>query len=340
MIVLAASTTSTSSMRVWPVSRSIAPWMFRRSRPLLCRAATCTSLGAQQPTARHGVCRMHRCREQHRFISRKLVRQGVVCPDKSRLLCRIQLARYCLRCSTPSRCNNAISPDRPSYSMPHSRQIHAPISGVVRARVASIQAFSRSCYCSAVSRQAPPHSQSSSDLRSRLPDTADTKSGSCRRRATEPWPSLGNSSHRPAGQGRWLDEPGDPPTDPSRASSIRSFGDSLQDSRVESSESTRRLGAQDAAVAPRLPHDEPHSPAGRGGNAVSIALIGRCYDTILAEAVHEAQPTLLRAVGRGKAHGRQPRRADHNLPLRPSVRKTDVWRFLPNRDVPFSPVQQ
>jgi transposase len=69
-----------------------------------------------------------------------------------------------------------------------------------------------------------------------------------------------------------------------------------------------------------------------------IALIKRCYDTILAEglAFHEAQPALLRAVGKGKGRGRQPRRVGHNLLLRLSVRKQDVLRFLSNPDVPFT----
>ena len=69
-----------------------------------------------------------------------------------------------------------------------------------------------------------------------------------------------------------------------------------------------------------------------------IALIERCYDTILAEglAFHEAQPALLRAVGKGKGRGRQPRRVGHNLLSRLSVRKPDVLRFLSNPDVPFT----
>ena len=69
-----------------------------------------------------------------------------------------------------------------------------------------------------------------------------------------------------------------------------------------------------------------------------IALIERCYDTILAEglAFHQAQPALLRAVRNGKARGRQPRRVGHNLLLRLSVRKLDVLRFLFNPDVPFT----
>src|SRR5277367_5469522 len=39
-------------MRVWPVSRSIAPWMLMRSRPLVCSIASFCSFGAQQPTGR------------------------------------------------------------------------------------------------------------------------------------------------------------------------------------------------------------------------------------------------------------------------------------------------
>ncbi len=69
-----------------------------------------------------------------------------------------------------------------------------------------------------------------------------------------------------------------------------------------------------------------------------IALIERCYDTILAEglAFHKAQPALLRAAGKGKGRGRQPRRVGHNLLLRLSVRKQDVLRLLSNPDVPFT----
>src|SRR5471032_2229767 len=61
-----------------------------------------------------------------------------------------------------------------------------------------------------------------------------------------------------------------------------------------------------------------------------IALIERCYDAILTDglAFHQAQPALLRAGGKGKARGRQPRRVGHNLLLRLSVRKQDVLRFL------------
>ena len=69
-----------------------------------------------------------------------------------------------------------------------------------------------------------------------------------------------------------------------------------------------------------------------------IAVIERCYDTILAEglAFHEAQPPLARAVGTGQRHGRPPRRVGHNLLLRLSSRKTDVLRFLTDPLVPFS----
>ena len=65
-----------------------------------------------------------------------------------------------------------------------------------------------------------------------------------------------------------------------------------------------------------------------------IALIERCYDTVLAHglAFHQAQPTLFRAGGRG----RQPRRIGHNLLLRLSVRKPDVLRFLTDPAVPFT----
>jgi transposase len=69
-----------------------------------------------------------------------------------------------------------------------------------------------------------------------------------------------------------------------------------------------------------------------------IALIDRCYDAILAEgfALHEAQPALLRATGKGKRRGRKPRRVGHNLLLRLSTRKQDVLRFLSDPAVPFT----
>jgi hypothetical protein len=60
-----------------------------------------------------------------------------------------------------------------------------------------------------------------------------------------------------------------------------------------------------------------------------IALLDRCYDTILAEglAFHQAQPALAKA----RRRGRQPRRVGHNLLLRLSTRKLDVLRFLTGR---------
>jgi len=69
-----------------------------------------------------------------------------------------------------------------------------------------------------------------------------------------------------------------------------------------------------------------------------IALLERCYDTILADglAFHETQPALARALGTGKRRGRPPRRVGHNLLLRLSTRKTDVLRFLTDPLVPFS----
>src|SRR4029077_17456900 len=48
-----------------------------------------------------------------------------------------------LRCSIPSRCNKAIRPDRPSYSMPHSRAIHAPISRLLRVAASALPAAPR-----------------------------------------------------------------------------------------------------------------------------------------------------------------------------------------------------
>ncbi len=69
-----------------------------------------------------------------------------------------------------------------------------------------------------------------------------------------------------------------------------------------------------------------------------IALFERCYDTILAEGLvfHEAQPALLRAAGKGKGRGRQPRRVGHNLLSRLSGRKPDVLRFRSDPGVPFT----
>jgi hypothetical protein len=48
----ATFTVTTSIIRVLPVSRSIAPWMFKRWRPLVCSIATGVSFGAQHPTGR------------------------------------------------------------------------------------------------------------------------------------------------------------------------------------------------------------------------------------------------------------------------------------------------
>jgi transposase len=69
-----------------------------------------------------------------------------------------------------------------------------------------------------------------------------------------------------------------------------------------------------------------------------LALFDRRYDMILADglAFHEAQPALVRAVGKGKRRGRPPRRVGHNLLLRLSTRKTDVLRFLTDPRVPFT----
>ena len=65
-----------------------------------------------------------------------------------------------------------------------------------------------------------------------------------------------------------------------------------------------------------------------------IALIERCYNTVLAEgmAFHEAQP----ALARSRRRGRPPRRVGHNLLLRLSTRKSDVLRFLTDPNVPFT----
>jgi len=72
-----------------------------------------------------------------------------------------------------------------------------------------------------------------------------------------------------------------------------------------------------------------------------IALIGRCYDTILAEgfAFHEAQPALANAAENRTRRGRKPRRVGHNLLLRLDGRKQDVLRFLSDPTVPFTNTQ-
>jgi transposase len=69
-----------------------------------------------------------------------------------------------------------------------------------------------------------------------------------------------------------------------------------------------------------------------------IALIERCYDTILAEglAFHEAQPALVCAAAKVKRRGRPPRRVGHNLLLRLDTRRQDVLRFLTDPRVPFT----
>jgi transposase len=77
--------------------------------------------------------------------------------------------------------------------------------------------------------------------------------------------------------------------------------------------------------------DEPLSPR-------FIALIGRCYDAILAEgfAFHEALPALANAADNRTRRGRKPRRVGHNLLLRLDGRKQDVLRFLSDPAVPFT----
>lgn len=65
-----------------------------------------------------------------------------------------------------------------------------------------------------------------------------------------------------------------------------------------------------------------------------IALIDRCYDTILAQGLefHEGQS----ALEKRRRSGRPPRRVGHNLLLRLSGRKSDVLRFLTDPSVPFT----
>ncbi len=51
-IKLIASIFGASSICVCPVSRLIAPWMFRRWRPVVCSIPMATSFGAQHPVGR------------------------------------------------------------------------------------------------------------------------------------------------------------------------------------------------------------------------------------------------------------------------------------------------
>jgi hypothetical protein len=87
--------------------------------------------------------------------------------------------------SIPNRCNRAIKPDRPSYSMPHSRPTHAPTSRIVRGSVSVIQAFSNPRCSPSVGRH-PLRSRNSPGPRCHPLDTADARSGSCRRPSTAP----------------------------------------------------------------------------------------------------------------------------------------------------------
>jgi transposase len=72
---------------------------------------------------------------------------------------------------------------------------------------------------------------------------------------------------------------------------------------------------------------------GKSLDPALLALIGRRYDAILADAVafHGAQPPL--PVGR---RGSPPRRTGHNLALRLATHKQDVLRFLTDPSVPFT----
>ena len=69
-----------------------------------------------------------------------------------------------------------------------------------------------------------------------------------------------------------------------------------------------------------------------------LALIDRCYETILTEgfAFHEAQDPLIIAALQSKRRGRPKRRTGHNLLLRLRERKPDVLRFLIDPTVPFT----
>ena len=179
-IVLKASTVSTSFMMVWPVSRSIAPWMLRRSRPLLLLYRDRHLLRRPATNRPHRVGGVHRIGRDHRFIGGKVVQLVFDCLMKAACFAGSSLREIAvgLRCSMPSRCSSAISPDRVWYSIPHSRAIHAPIARVERGKLR------RSRLSAGLAAPQPAgscrlHGRSSRDPRSHLPDTADTRSGPC-----------------------------------------------------------------------------------------------------------------------------------------------------------------
>ena len=96
---------ATSNMRVLPVSRSIATWLFKSLRLGLTRGIPPAALrgchwdvfrGPAADSSR-SLCRVHRIGEHHRLIRRQLVQQRFIALDEGRLLRRVQLARDRLR---------------------------------------------------------------------------------------------------------------------------------------------------------------------------------------------------------------------------------------------------
>src|SRR6266566_5102854 len=95
-IKLIASIFGASSICVCPVSRLIAPWMFRRWRPVVCsipghvlrRPTSC------RPRLMRG---MYRINEHDRFIGFEAVQKLLVARDESLLLRFVKLARHALR---------------------------------------------------------------------------------------------------------------------------------------------------------------------------------------------------------------------------------------------------
>jgi SAM-dependent methyltransferase len=91
-LVLAAITTSTTSMRRLPVSRSMAPDV-QPFPPAALRDRHRNVLRCPAANRSHSMRRMHRISEHHRFIRRQLVEQRFIALDERCLLRRVQLAR-------------------------------------------------------------------------------------------------------------------------------------------------------------------------------------------------------------------------------------------------------
>ena len=224
--MLAASTVAASSIRAWPVSRSTAPWMARRCRPLACSTATWVSFAPQQPTGRTAwmgcaASPNSTASPSAKWFSRSsYASMNAACRAGSSL----RDAAQGKRCSMPRRCSNAIRPDRPWQAMPNSASIQAPAWRVVRGSVPAIQAASLAC-CSSSRRQALPSSPklarpsmpSSSKRRCQV-RMVSSSTNSTRAIALQLMPSSSSASAFARRARRWAAEP-------SRANSIRSRRD-------------------------------------------------------------------------------------------------------------------